>query len=93
MNLPYESHIKIKNANTMFYIAITLWVLAGISFLMFLCYFRTIRLAIAIIKSAALFLADVPSALFVPLVFGVLVMVFWAFWIMMFMYVYSCGNI
>jgi hypothetical protein len=85
----------------MLYIAITLWVIAGLSFLIFMytifprcrCYFRSIQLAIAIVKSAALFLRDVPSALIVPLVFGLLIIAFWSFWITMFLFVYSSGDI
>lgn len=74
-------------------LAITLWVIAGVSFIIFVCSINKIRLAIAIIKSAAIFIKDVPSALIVPIIVGALMVAFWAFWISMAIYVYAIGEI
>lgn len=85
--------ISVKNSDLLFYSAIILWIILGISLLIFCCYFSSIKIAIAIIKSAALYMRDVPSAIIIPLVFGILEIGFWTFWIFMFLYVYSSGDV
>lgn len=77
----------------MYGLMITLIVITGISILALLCYFSRIRMAIAIIKTAALFVMEVPTVMFVPPVFTIIVMGFWALWITSFFYIYSIGDI
>jgi hypothetical protein len=50
-------------------------------------------LAIAIIKSASLYVIDEPFALLLPPIFAVLSIGFWAFWIAGFVFIYSIGEI
>lgn len=57
------------------------------------CSIQKIRLAIAVVKTSALFLRDVPSALIVPLIFGIITICFWALWLGMFIYMFSVGDI
>ena len=47
-------------------IAYVFWGVAGVSFLVFLCFFSRIRLAVAILKTGANFIGQVWSSLFVP---------------------------
>ena len=50
-------------------------------------------MAIAVVKSAAVFVVETPSVILVPPVFIVITMGFWALWIVSFVYVYSTGTI
>ena len=64
-----------------------------ISVLAFIIYFNRIRLAIAVIKSASLFIIKVPFSLLVPPIFAIITLAFWVIWIISFIYVYSVGEI
>jgi hypothetical protein len=68
-------------------------VIGVLSFFGLLCYFNRIRMAIAVIKSAALFVMEVPSIMLVPPVFTVLVMGYWGLWIIAFFYIYAMGDV
>lgn len=62
-------------------------------FIIFICcMFSRIRLAIAIIKTATMFVRDTWSAMIVPLVFYVKVLLFFSFWIIGFIYIYAIGD-
>lgn len=67
--------------------------IAGLSLFSFICYFQRIRMAIAVVKSAAVFVVETPSVILVPPIFIVITMGFWALWIVSFIYVYSTGKI
>lgn len=54
--------------------------------------FDKIRLAIAIIKTATLYVRDVPLAQLVPPVFTILNAVFWCVWLFGLVYIYSVGT-
>lgn len=68
-------------------------VIAGISFIGFLCYFNRIQMAIAVIKTAALFVLEVPSVMLVPPIMSIIVAGYFALWIISFLYIYSMGDI
>ncbi|CAD8147663.1 unnamed protein product [Paramecium octaurelia] len=68
-------------------------IIGGLSLLGLLCYFNRIRMAIAVIKTAALFVMEVPSVMLVPPIFSILVMGYWGLWIISFFYIYSMGDI
>lgn len=75
------------------YIGYVVFGFAALCLIIFLCIFRKIQQAIAIIKSAALFVAEVKSVFFVPPIISLLNMIFIAWWIITFVYVYSVGDI
>lgn len=54
--------------------------------------YSRIRLAIAIIKTATMFVRDVKSAMIVPLLFYVKLLIGFGFWIIGFIYLYSLGT-
>mmetsp|Transcript_30222 Transcript_30222/g.87842 ORF Transcript_30222/g.87842 Transcript_30222/m.87842 type:complete len:750 (-) Transcript_30222:1176-3425(-) len=58
-----------------------LWALGALFILIVLCLCERIQLGIAVIKSAALFVAHTPTVLFVPLVVGIITCVYYVFWI------------
>lgn len=74
------------------YIAYTIWAIAGISAIFFCCFRNALRLAVAIVKSAGLFLMDCKTVLLVPIMGYVLFMVIFAFWMFGFVYLFSMGD-
>lgn len=64
-------------------------IIGRLSLLGLLCHFNRIRMAIAIIKTAALFIIEIPFIMLVPPVFTFLVTGYWRLWIMSFIYIYS----
>lgn len=74
-------------------IAITLFVVFGLSFFFVICAFNRIRIAVAIVKTASLFINDVKSVLLVPPFFILLFAFFWAFWISAALFLYSIGEV
>lgn len=90
---PNATEKDLENARNNRYISYVIFgVLIG-SFIVFLCQYENIKLAIAIIKSAASFTGDVKSVFFVPPVFVVLTCLFWAYWLVIFIFLYSAGDI
>lgn len=60
------------------------WIVVGvivISLVVFCCLYKNIKLAIAIIKTATVFVVDVPLVMFVPMIFTIITAAWWAFWI------------
>lgn len=55
--------------------------------------FKKIKLAIAIIKTATLYIRDVFLVMLVPPIFSLIVAGWWVFWIIAAIYVYSVGEI
>lgn len=64
-----------------------------LSIVAFICYFNRIRLAIAVIKTASLYVMEVPFSLMVPPFIAIFLVIFWLLWIYSFIYVYSVGDI
>lgn len=83
---------------TYFYIflkgmAIALWVIAGVSFILIFCLFNRIRLAIAVMEEASNYIRDVTSAFFVPIIMFFVSLAFLCFWFFVTIYLYSSGTI
>jgi choline transporter-like protein 2/4/5 len=55
----------------------------------FACIFNKLRLAIAVIKTAAIFLKDEFLIIFLPPVTSVLVVILWIWWLLTAVFVYS----
>jgi hypothetical protein len=62
-------------------------------FLIFVCWFGKIRLAIAIIKTAAVFLKDEFLIILVPPVSAIFVAALWVWWLLTAIYIYATGEI
>jgi solute carrier family 44 (choline transporter-like protein), member 2/4/5 len=62
------------------------------SFLVLIFQRNNIRLAIAIIKTAALYVKDTPLAMLVPPIFTLIVAAWWSIWIVGFIFLYSWGE-
>jgi hypothetical protein len=74
------------------YIAYTVWGIAGLSAIFFCCFRNALKLAVAIVKSAGMFLMDCKTVLLVPLLGQVLFLVIFCFWLVGFIYIYSMGT-
>jgi len=72
---------------------ITLFILAGIALLVTLLMCNRIRLAVAIMKSAAIFFKDVWEVVFVPVAFFFISAIFLVFWVLALVYIYTSGTI
>ena len=59
---------------------------------MICCTFKSIRLAIEIIKAAADYVTDTPSALSVPIFLVIFLSGFYVLWIIIALYLYSSGT-
>lgn len=73
--------------------AIALWVVAGVSFLLIICLFSRIRLAIAVMEEASNYIRDVTSVFFVPIFMFFVSLAFLCFWFFVSIYLYSSGTI
>lgn len=67
-------------------LAYFIWAWSGLSFLIFLCFFKKISLAIAVMKAAADFTRQVCESAVVPLVMFVTMVGFFAYWLAISMY-------
>jgi len=82
-----------NDRDTLLYMAYTIWGILGLCIIGFLCMFNKIRLAIAIIKTATIFVGDVPLVMLVPPIFTIFTAIFWTFWIFGAVYLYAIGTI
>lgn len=78
---------------TMLVLSIICYTLAGIWFLIVIFMCNRIRLAIAITKVTAQYMASTWSIFSVPIIFFVLSGLFYAYWVGLSVYLYSSGNI
>lgn len=76
----------------MLYIAYAIWGILGICIIGFLCMFDKIRLAIAIIKTATLYVRDVPLCMLVPPIATIINAIYWCVWLFGLVYIYSVGT-
>lgn len=81
------------NATTLYWISIVFFIIAGISSIFIVFNLGTIALSIAIIKSAALFVGQTFWIILLPIVFAVLVLVYFGFWLGVFAYLWTIGTI
>lgn len=65
----------------------------GLSFIIFLCIFNKIRLAIGIIKTATLYVADNFSVMLLPPIMAIVLAILWVWWIFSVVYVVGLGEI
>ena len=79
--------------NTYMILSYILFAATAVLLIVFLCMFRNIKLAIAIIKTAAICVKDNILIMAVPPVFVVLVAIFWVLWIYGAIYLYSVGEV
>lgn len=72
--------------------AILLWILAGIYFILLMCCCSRIKLAIAILEAASDFVRNTVSVFFIPLIFFVIIAVWITFWTFSAIWIYSVGD-
>jgi len=58
-----------------------------------LCSYAKIKLVIAILKTAAVFMGDNPLILTLPPIFAVTTLLFWLFWMFAVTFLYASGTI
>lgn len=71
---------------------ILLWILAGLMLLTICCCWSRIKLGAAITQAASDFVGATPSIFVVPMTFFLVIMVWFLFWIISAVYVYSVGT-
>lgn len=82
------------NSNlNMTYMAYGIWGFCGLNALIFCCFRKQLALAVAIVKTAGVFLNDVKSVLIVPILGQIFIIVFFAIWVFGFIYIYASGII
>lgn len=74
-------------------ISVACYIAAFLSLCVAFCLRKRIELAAAVMKSATIFIDDVWSVLFVPIVFFVISVVVFALWVTALIYLYSSGTI
>lgn len=77
----------------MTYVAYAIWGVAGLSALMFCCFRAQLRLGVAIVKTAGVFVNDVKSVLIVPIIGQLLVIIFFIVWAIGLALIYSTGTV
>lgn len=73
------------------WVAYGLWAVGVVVLLFSVCMCRTIKICVALLKTASMFLKDVKSQIVQPLVFGLAHLVFYASWVVVAVYVVSIG--
>ena len=66
---------------------------AGLFVVLFTLLFRKIRLATSLFACAIDFVKDNSHIFLLPCVFSIILCLYWAYWIVVFIFVYSYGNI
>ena len=80
------------NASNLHYVSITSYILGGLSVLIVLFSMSTIALSIAVIKSAALFVAKNFLIIFLPIVFALINIAYVIIWGLTLAYLWSIGE-
>jgi len=71
---------RTNQSDTLFWSAIGMWILAALYYLVLACNFRSLRISIAVIETAADFFTDTKRIVLVPLIYFVIwcgIFVFW----------------
>ena len=85
-----EAKKEIENdALVMKIVSYILFGVLAISFIVFICLYNEIRLAIAIIKTAAIYIKDTPFVLGIPPLISIITFLWWACWYSFF-FTYYC---
>jgi solute carrier family 44 (choline transporter-like protein), member 2/4/5 len=74
-------------------IAIGCYTVAFLFLVIMICLRKRIELAVAVMKSATIFIDDVWSVLFVPIAIFLISVVVYAFWVVALIYLYSSGTL
>eukprot|EP00921_Rhytidocystis_pertsovi_P000886 GHVQ01001531.1.p1 GENE.GHVQ01001531.1~~GHVQ01001531.1.p1 ORF type:complete len:731 (-),score=96.12 GHVQ01001531.1:505-2640(-) len=85
--------ISESNRAALLYGGYVVWGLGVIFLLSIICMFKKIREGIAIVKTAAMFMYNTPTILFVPLVSFVVNLIYLVVWIIIALYLMSAVNI
>lgn len=80
-------------SSKLYYFAIGLYCLFGLSVLLLFCYFKTIALCIAVLKSAALFVRHHNRIVFVPIVFSLFLFGYAMFGLFVLLFLWTIGTI
>lgn len=90
----YEQQSKaIDNQMAFMYLTYIMYGIIGLSIIGLGCIFNKLRLAIAIIKTAAVFVKDEFLVILVPPVTALFVAALWFWWVYTALYVYALGEI
>lgn len=73
--------------------AIGVWTFDGIVFIVFLCCFKSIRVAIAVIKATATFTEERVRTILIPFIMFLAIAVFFTLWVIISIYIYSSGKV
>jgi solute carrier family 44 (choline transporter-like protein), member 2/4/5 len=89
----YSDPSKKKTKDALNIAAILIYCFVGIMFIVLIFMIRRIQLAIAIMKSGAIFMKDTPSIIFVPISMFLLSVLFLIYWVFALVYIYSSGTL
>lgn len=91
-NFESDDNNTYYNSGTLLYVSWFAYVMGGISFLIILFNLSTIALSIAIIKSAALFVASNFWIILLPIVFALVAVIYFISWVIGMAYLWSIGE-
>ena len=89
----YGSEQKKKTHKALIIASYCVYGAIGLFIIIFHFLYRRIKLAIAVMKSGVIFLKDNPSIVFVPIVMFVLSCIFYIYWTLALIYIYSSGEL
>ena len=84
-----DSSSKETTYRYLFYIDVGLIVASAI---IVICLFNSLRLVVAILETAAEFVEEVGTSLYVPPAMFLAVLIFFAYWLIISLYLYSSGE-
>ena len=89
----YKAENKKKTREALHIASYIVYASVGIFCLLVLFMYKRIQLAIAIMKSGAIFLRNVPSILLVPIAMFLVSVAFLIYWVFAIVYIYSTGDL
>ncbi|OMJ83106.1 hypothetical protein SteCoe_16026 [Stentor coeruleus] len=89
----YGSKEKKKTKDALNIAAVIIYCVVALFIIILIFMYRRIQLAIAIMKSGAIFLKDMPSVIFVPIIMFCLSFGFYVYWILALIFIYSSGKL
>ena len=95
-NNEIEKNASYADTSEATWLNFTVWmcfITAGIYMLVMICYFQSLRVAIAVIETAADFFADTKRIIFVPLLYFLVAIVVFCMWVAGMICVASIGEI
>lgn len=87
------THELLANANFYKYVSITLWCLLSLLFLITLCLFSRIKLAVQIIQAAAEFVSEEKGIILVPITIFLVQVAYLAIWLFGLAAIFSTGDL